>query len=187
MKVIKVSRALESKEIPKALIEGKIFVYPTDTLYGIGCNAEISESVKKIYQAKNRSLDKPFSVIVPSKEWIFKNTKISKENKRFVESLLPGPYTVILKVKKRIPFVVSKEKTIGIRIPKNEFCDLIRRQNILFVTTSVNLTEEEPVFRIEDIPPPIRKIVDFAIDAGEIKGYASRVFDLTKGFEIARF
>ncbi|MBN2042753.1 MAG: threonylcarbamoyl-AMP synthase [Candidatus Aenigmarchaeota archaeon] len=187
MKVVKLHDALKSREITEAIVKGSVFVYPTDTLYGIGCNAENAEAVKRVCEAKQRPPDKPFSVIVPSKDWIRENTVISKENMEFVNNLLPGPYTIILKAKKAIPFVTSKEKTMGLRIPRNEFCDLIREQGILFVTTSVNLSEDEPVTSVKDIPAQMKERVDFAIDAGELGRYGSRVFDLTKGFEIVRF
>jgi L-threonylcarbamoyladenylate synthase len=188
MKTVKLSKALKSEKVKKAILEGKILIYPTDTLYGIGCNAENRESVKKIMGAKGRDEDKPFSVIVPSKEWISENTKITRENEKFVDVLFPGPYTVILNAKERIPYVVSKEGSIGIRIPKNEFCDLIRSLNVLFVTTSVNLSEEEPVYSIKEIPEEIKKIADYAIDSGRIEGPASRVFDIrTNELKIARW
>ncbi len=127
-------------------------------------------------------------MIVPSREWISEHTKITKENEKFVGVLLPGPYTIILNAKERIPFVVSKEGSVGIRIPKHEFCDFIRSLGILFITTSVNLSEENPVFSLKDIPDQIKKIVDFAIDAGRIEGPASRVFDIrTNELKIARW
>jgi len=188
MKVVKLGQALKSEEIRKAIVEGKIFIYPTDTLYGIGCNAEKTKSVEKIMEAKGRDPEKPFSVIVPSKEWIWENTKITRENKEFVDVLLPGPYTVILKAKEEIPFVVSGKGSIGVRIPKHEFCDLIRSTGVLFITTSVNISEEEPVYSVKDVPERIRKIADYAIDAGRIEGPASRVFDIrTNELKIARW
>jgi len=188
MKIIKLKKALDSEQIRKAILDGKIFIYPTDTLYGIGCKVEAKESVKKIMKAKGRKKEKPFSVIVPSKEWISENTKITKENEKFVGVLFPGPYTIILNAKERIPYVVSKEGSMGIRIPKHEFCDLIRSLNLLFLTTSVNLSEEEPVFSLKDIPKEIRSISDYAIDDGRIEGPASRVFDIrTNELKIARW
>jgi len=188
MKTVKLKKALKSEEVKKAILEGKIFIYPTDTLYGIGCNAENAESVKKIIKAKGREEDKPFSVIVPSREWISGHTKISKENEKFIDVLFPGPYTIILKAKERIPYVVSKEFSIGIRLPKHEFCDIIRSLNVLFVTTSVNISEEQPVFSVKDIPKQIKEIADYAIDAGRIEGRSSRVFDIrTNELKIARW
>ncbi|NIO23108.1 MAG: threonylcarbamoyl-AMP synthase [Candidatus Aenigmarchaeota archaeon] len=188
MKTVKLSKALKSREVKQAISEGRIFIYPTDTLYGIGCNPDNRKSVEKIMKAKGREKDKPFSVIVPSKEWISENTRITKENRNFVDVLLPGPYTVILKAKERIPYVVSKEGSVGIRIPKNEFCDLIRSLGIIFVTTSVNLSEEEPVYSIKDVPKEIKEIADYAIDSGRIEGRSSRVFDIrTNELKIARW
>jgi len=188
MKTLKLSKALKSEEVKKAILEGKIFIYPTDTLYGIGCRAEAEESVKKIIRAKGRDKEKPLSVIVPSKEWISGHTKITKENKKFVDVLFPGPYTVILNARERLPHLVSKEGSMGIRIPRNEFCDLIRSLGILFVTTSVNLSEEEPVYSVKDIPKQIKDITDYAIDSGRIEGRSSRVFDIrTNELKIARW
>jgi L-threonylcarbamoyladenylate synthase len=182
MKIIKLSKALKDLErvrLAKAVREGKILIYPTDTLYGIGCNAEKTESVERIMKAKGRDSDKPLSIIAPSKEWIAENTKIMSDGVKFINNLFPGPYTVILKARIKIPFVVSKEGKIGIRIPKDEFCDFIRSQGSPFVTTSVNLSEENPVYFIEQIPKQMKQIADYAIDAGEIKGHASRVFDVS--------
>lgn len=191
MKTIKLANALkdlERVELAKAIREGKIIIYPTDTLYGIGCNAESEENVEIIMRIKERSPDKPLSVIAPSKEWIAENTKITSDYVKFINSLFPGPYTVVLNAKVKIPFVVSKEGKIGIRIPKNEFCDFIRSQGFPFVTTSVNLSEENPVYSVNDIPEKIKQIADYAIDAGEIRGHASRVFDISeRKLEILRW
>ncbi len=187
MKTISLGKALKDGETARAVKSGGIIIYPTDTLYGIGCNAEVSESVIRIHEAKQRPEGKPFSVIVPSTDWIRENTVISGENLEFLENLFPGPYMAILKAKRAIPNVTNREGTIGVRIPKNDFCDLIRKQGVVFISTSVNLSDREPIFSIKDVPAPIREISDIAVDAGEIRGHGSRVFDLTKGFEIVRF
>jgi L-threonylcarbamoyladenylate synthase len=186
MEIIKIIDVFRNEGVKKcvadAIKNGKIFVYPTDTVYGIGCNVENIENVKKIYEAKKRPINKPFSIIVPSKEWIFEHTKVSDVNKKFIDNLLPGPYTIILKAKELpdIPkIIVSDKNTIGVRIPKNEFTDFIRQQEVIFITTSVNLSEEEPVTKIDEIPESIKKIVDYAIDSGVLDNQPSRIFDLT--------
>ncbi len=191
MEIIKLSKALKDMErvkLAKAVREGGILVYPTDTIYGIGCNAEKTKSVEKIVRAKGRDPEKPFSVIAPSIQWIAENTVITSSNLKFVSSLFPGPYTVVLKARVKIPYVVSKEGKMGVRIPKNEFCDFIRSQGFPFVTTSVNLSNEQPVYSVKDIPERIKQITDYAIDAGEIRGGGSRVFDISGGeLEILRW
>jgi len=182
MKIIKVSEALKDLErvvIAKAIREGGILVYPTDTVYGIGCNAEKTASIEKIIAVKGRDPSKTFSVIAPSKAWIAENSKITGENVKFIDNLLPGPYTVIVKAKKGMPYVVSKEGTMGVRIPRNEFCDFIRSQGAPFITTSVNLSTTPPTTSVREIPAALAQIVDYAIDAGELSGESSRVFDIT--------
>ena len=193
MKIIKISDALKDMkrvELAKAIRNGKIIIYPTDTLYGIGCNADNIESVRKIIKAKGRGEGKPLSIIAPSKEWIAKTTSTLSINLKFVNSLLPGPYTVIMKAKAnvKIPYVVSKQGKMGIRIPKNKFCDFIRSQGFPFITTSVNLSDTEPVNKIKEVPSKITNVADYAIDAGEIHGHSSRIYDISgKNLEIIRW
>jgi tRNA threonylcarbamoyl adenosine modification protein (Sua5/YciO/YrdC/YwlC family) len=181
MKTIPVQAALKDMnrvELAKAIREGGILVYPTDTLYGIGCNAFKKESVEKIAKAKERGEEKAFSVIAPSKGWITENTRITADNAKFVDSLLPGPYTVVLKSKIDIPLVTADGK-IGIRIPKNEFCDFIRSQGVPFVTTSVNLSTTGPARSMKEVPEKIAQITDYAIDAGQLSDISSRIFDIS--------
>lgn len=190
MKVIPLQAALKDMnrvELAKAIREGAIIIYPTDTLYGIGCNAFIKASVEKIAKAKGREPGKPFSVIAPSKAWITENTRITADNAQFVDNLLPGPYTVILRAKADIP-LVSADGKLGVRIPKNEFCDFIRSQGLPFLTTSVNLSTTAPISSLKDIPAQIAEMADYAIDAGELSGASSRIFDISgKEMQIVRW
>jgi tRNA threonylcarbamoyl adenosine modification protein (Sua5/YciO/YrdC/YwlC family) len=182
MKIIKLQGALKDMNrvhLAKAIRDGSILIYPTDTLYGIGCNAEITSSVEKIAKMKGRGSDKSFSVIAPSKQWIAENSKITSDVFKFIDSLLPGPYTVIVKSRLRTPYMVSSDGKMGIRIPKNEFCDFIRSQSVPFITTSVNLHDTPPVCSIKEIPTAMLQIVDYVIDAGEVGGDSSRIFDIS--------
>ena len=76
---------------------GAIFIYPTDTIYGIGCNALLNGKVKKIRDIKLNP-SSPFSIIVPSKEWIYENCIVTDESEEYIKQL-PGPYTLILPLK----------------------------------------------------------------------------------------
>lgn len=192
MKVFKLDSVIFKKDIKaeviKALVGGKIFIYPTDTVYGIGCNVNYKESIQRIYEIKKRSPSKPFSIIVPSLEWIEENCKVSKNGMRFIASLLPGPYTLILKVKNYEALkAVSREGKIGIRMPKNIFTDLIRSLNILFITTSANVSGEKPASSVKEIPQDVKGRVDYIIDGGKLRGIPSRIFDLTRGLKIVRY
>ncbi len=160
--------------IIKRIKSGDIFIHPTDTIYGLGCNALIEESVNRIREIKKS--DKPFSVIAPNKQWIYKNLEV--KNKNYIKKL-PGPYTFVLKTKKKI---VAKNinlgmKTLGIRIPDHNFTRFIK---VPFVTTSVNLTGKKPIIDIKNISRKILDNVDIVIDDSILDNKPSTVIDLTE-------
>ena len=82
---------LEKQSIIDSIINGAVFIYPTDTIYGIGCNAQNPNSVKKIRLLKGRAAS-PFSVIAPSLNWVMENCIVTKEAGEWLEKF-PGPYT----------------------------------------------------------------------------------------------
>jgi L-threonylcarbamoyladenylate synthase len=157
----------------KNILSGKIFIYPTDTVYGLGCNALDKKVVEKIKEIKSRDRNKPLSIIAPSKEWIYKNTEAKKA---VVDKYLPGRYTLILKKKKK-NFLnhVSDSEFLGIRIPGNDFCKIIQKSGVPFITTSVNLSGERPAIRIEDIKKEILEKADIAVNAGKLHGKPSTI------------
>jgi L-threonylcarbamoyladenylate synthase len=178
---------LRKSEMAREMKEGKIFVYPTDTIYGIGCNARIDDSVAKIRRIKMREA-KPFSVIAPSIEWIAKNCFVDDEIRKWIERL-PGKITLVLPVKNR--GAISKEvykdtHSLGVRIPRNWFANMVGEVGIPFVTTSVNITGERFMTSLEDMDMGIREEVDYIIDEGPLRGRPSRVISLTRGQEILR-
>ena len=168
------------QNLTKEILAGKIFIYPTDTIYGIGCNALDEEAVEKIREIKCRD-NKPFSIIAPSMEWIKENLIVNVE----IEKYLPGPYTIILK-KKNPKFLswVSSTETLGIRIPKHPFCFQIQEAQVPFITTSVNKSGEIPSNKISEIKKEILNKTDYIIDAGELSGKPSTL--IKEGKEIER-
>ena len=163
------------------ILEGKIFIYPTDTIYGIGCNALDESAVKKIRDIKKRDKNKPLSVIAPSFEWIRKHCVVDFDIKKY----LPGPYTLILK-KKDPDFLkhVSETDSLGIRIPDCEFSEKVKKAKTPFITTSVNLSGEPFAVSIKDVPVEIKSKVDRVVDAGELNGKPSAL--IINGKEISR-
>ncbi|MBI4140185.1 threonylcarbamoyl-AMP synthase [Candidatus Woesearchaeota archaeon] len=164
----------------KMVDDGAIFIHPTDTIYGIGCNACDNNAVLKIRSAKNRH-DMPFSVIAPSKEWIKNNCKISKYAEKWVDKL-PGPYTLILNLKNNfcIASEVNKNSgTIGVRIPDHWISTAVSELGKPIVTTSANVTGRTYMTRIEDLHNDVKKCTDFAIYEGEKIGRPSTIIDLT--------
>jgi len=146
------------------ILKGKIFIYPTDTIYGLGCDATNRECVEKIKKIKIRDSEKPLSVIAPSFEWIEKNLVVDCDLRKY----LPGAYTLILKKKNPESLKwVSSGDTLGIRIPKNNFTKEIQKSGVPFITTSVNLNGEKSALRVEDIGKRILNEVDIVIEADE--------------------
>lgn len=152
---------MHSEKLIKKIKDGSLFIYPTDTIYGLGCNALNKKAVERLKKLKKRDAKKPLSIIAPSKTWILKNT-ITK--KVFLDKYLPGRYTLILK--KRNPKSmnwVSKTKTLGIRIPRNSFSILIKKANVPFITTSVNFSGKKPATKLTEIPKNILDKVDMIV------------------------
>lgn len=164
---------------------GAVFVYPTDTIYGIGCNALLSSAIKRIREIKERE-DLPFSIIAPSKEWIRQNCVVSKKSEEWLDKL-PGPYTLILKLKNSK--VVAKEvapgkDSIGIRIPDHWISKIVQRLNVPIITTSVNVSGESFATSVETIEEDITGKIDFAVDEGEKKGRPSTIVNLENEKEV---
>ncbi|HLG23439.1 MAG TPA: L-threonylcarbamoyladenylate synthase [Candidatus Nanoarchaeia archaeon] len=177
----------EKSELIDEIISGAVFIYPTDTIYGIGCNATNSKAVKKIRKIKNRAAN-PFSVIAPSKEWISENCTISKEAEKWIKKL-PGTYTFILKLKNNR--AVSKEvnpdiDTLGVRIPDHWISELASEANTPIVTTSVNKSSEDFMTSLNDLDASIKSSVDFIIYEGKKKGKPSTIVNLTEEIKIIK-
>ena len=176
MQIIKLEDVIhEKKKIISWIKEGRIFVYPTDTVYGIGCNALNVKSVLRIRMIKGTQ--HPFSVIAPSRKWIEENFEI-----RFPEyvDMLPGKITLILKQKNRvIPHEVSKSENVGVRIPAHPFTGIIQESGVPFVTTSANISGEKTITEISELPERIREGIDVAVDGGKLGLKASKIIDLT--------
>jgi L-threonylcarbamoyladenylate synthase len=170
-------------KLVRQILDGKIFIYPTDTIYGIGCNAEDEDSVERIKTLKARDKDKPLSVIAPNLMWIEENCII--DDNLNLQKYLPGPYTLLLR-KKNPSFLnhVSSNEFLGIRIPKCDFSEEIKKAGVPFITTSVNLSGEPFAKSIREIPKEIIAQVDIVIDEGPLNGNPSTI--IKDGKEIRR-
>lgn len=156
-----------------------IFIYPTDTIYGIGCNALNKEAVEKVREAKQRNTN-PFSVIAPSRKWINENCILNENGREWIKKL-PGPYTLILRTKKKCVAenVAPGVNSLGIRIPDHWFSNFVAEIKIPIVTTSANKSNEDFMTSLGDLDPEIKNKVNFIIYEGEKKGSPSKIVDLT--------
>ena len=163
------------REIIRAVVKGAVFIYPTDTVYGFGCNAEDKDAVERIRWIKQT--DHPFSVIAPSKKWI--KNKLDIKHPQYLKKL-PGPYTLIFK-KKRNSYLSSTNNgnSLGVRIPNHPFSKIVSEFGRPFITTSANKTKQPTFISPKEIPDKTLRQIDFIIDAGTLSGKPSTVFDLT--------
>lgn len=173
---------LRFEEIAQKIERGTLFIHPTDTIYGLGCNALDDKAVKKIREIK-QSEEIPFSVWAPSVEWIKDNCIVDKKAEAWLEKL-PGPYTLVLKLKnkKAIAKGVNLGKdTIGVRIPEHWLSQAIKVLNFPLVTTSANPCGKKAMTKLENLDPLVQLSTDFAIYEGEKISNPSKIIDLVSG------
>ena len=163
-----------------AITAGGIVLYPTDTLYGIGCDATNAASVKKLRALKRRDSEKPLSILVSDFAMLSRYCKLTPEQEKIVQELLPGPYTFILPLSRRLP--VSDTFEVGVRVPEHAFMRAVAKASgAPIVTTSANLSGEKDASELSGVSREILEGCDLAIDGGKCK-YAkgSTVIDLVR-------
>ena len=175
---------LRKKEFLQKIKDGAIFICPTDTIYGLSCNALLEKSVAKIRKLKERP-NSPFSVLAPSLQWIEKNCYINKNTvtQKWLNKL-PGPYTLILPVKNTavVAFnVAPQQKNLGVRIPAYWFSEIVKESGIPLVTTSANKAGQPFMTSLENLDSEIVAGVDFIIYDGPKETRPSKIIDLTTG------
>ncbi|MBI2133982.1 Sua5/YciO/YrdC/YwlC family protein [Candidatus Woesearchaeota archaeon] len=171
--------SLRKHEFFERIMNGSIFIHPTDTIYGLGCTATNDDAVIKLRKLKQRA-SMPFSVIAPSKKWIMENCIVSKKGEGWLREL-PGPFTLLLKLSN--PMAVSNEvnlssDTLGVRLPRHWFGKVVEAVGVPVVTTSANVSGADFMTSIDDLDSRIALGVDFAVYEGEKKGKPSTIINL---------
>lgn len=171
---------LEKLKKPAEMIkEGKIVIFPTETVYGIGTNGLKSDSIKKIYEIKKRDFNKPISLLVNSIEMIETVAEdISDLEYALINRFCPGPFTIILKKKEKIPDILTANgDTVGIRMPDSLIArTLIKYSGVPIATPSANISGKPSGTSVDNIMKDFKDSVDCIIDNGESKlGIASTI------------
>ncbi len=176
MNVIKINQRKNVEPIIKKIAEtvkqGKVIIYPTDTVYGLGANVYDKNVIERIYQIKRREKNHPFSIIIGNvldlKELI---EEIHQPAIILMEKFWPGALTLIfkssLKLKDKLP--VDREN-IGVRLPNNKICGFLTKFcGYPIISTSANLSGGKAPYSIEEIPQEIKTSCDIIIDTGKIR------------------
>ena len=171
------------KQVAECLKDGGVIIYPTDTIYGLGCDINQQKAIERICKLKNVDLQKAqLSFICRDLSNLSDYTKsIDTPLYRMLKSYLPGPYTFILPASKQVPKILqSKKSTVGIRVPDNIICQQILDElgkSILSASLPGDMVEEytDP----EVIYEKFGDKVDFVIDGGIGSMVPSTIVDCT--------
>ena len=164
----------------QSLKDGGIIAYPTDTIYGIGCDIMNKKAIEKVYRLMHRDQSKPFSFICSDLTNISQYAKVSNYAYKTMRRLLPGPYTFILEGSKMVPkMMLTKRKTAGIRVPSHEIClKLVEGLGNPIISTSAS----HPDGGVFDNPSLLHDhfgaVIDMVIDGGVVSGEPSSVISL---------
>jgi tRNA threonylcarbamoyl adenosine modification protein (Sua5/YciO/YrdC/YwlC family) len=177
----------EARFIRKAaeiMAAGGIVIYPTDTVYGLGCSVENKNAIERIHLIKRQRTDKPFSFICSDLTHISEYARVSNPAFKIMKRLIPGPYTFILpagRMKALPKILVSKRKSVGIRVPDSRVAlDLVRQLGHPILSTSVTTDDGELLNDPATIGEHFNNIVDMIIDGGALTSEPSTILDLTE-------
>lgn len=166
--------------VVEILEQGGVIAYPTDTTYGIGCSIFNKRGIERIYSIKQRDKKKPFSFICSDLSDIARYAKVSNYQYKVMKRQLPGPYTFVLSATGIVPgLLVTKQKTVGIRIPDNRIClAIVRQLGHPIITTSANRSGEEPIGDPSLVDMELGKQLDLVVDGGVLTASVSSVVSL---------
>jgi len=172
-------------KIVKVLQEGGLIIYPTDTIYGLGCDIYNQKALEKLALIKNINLKKVhLSFICYDLSDISQYARISTPIFKVMKKALPGPFTFILKADSSVPKLFQTNKrTVGIRIPNNNIPrELVKRLGNPIVTTSIKNDDDIVEYPTdpEEIYEQFKNLVDIVIDGGYGKNIASTVIDCSQ-------
>jgi len=186
MKIVKLNDKKVIDETVRVLNQGGLVVFPSDTVYGLLVDAYSEKAVGKLIAFKNRPPGKPISVFV---DWDFIKdlVEINPSQEKILKNILPGPFTVILKSKRKVcSLLESEKKTLGVRIPHYQpINSLVEKFNRAITATSANLSGKPPHYSIESLlkqlPESKKKLIDLIVDAGKLpRNKPSTVIDLVE-------
>lgn len=168
-------------KVADVLRDNGIIAYPTDTVYGIGCDIFSKKAIGRIFLIKGKAHKTPLSFICPDLKDISKYAYVSNRAYKVMRHLLPGAYTFVLKATPLVPkLMVTRIKTVGIRIPENTICiSLLQELGHPIVSTSASFGEYDIFIDPEEIDIRLGHQLDVIIDGGILGTTTSTVVDLT--------
>ena len=154
-------------QISEVYEKGGIIVFPTDTVYGIGCDPFNRNSISRIYNMKKRSGGKKFPILGFSKHELKKIVEFNSNAEKIAEEFWPGQITILLPIRKEVAKQIESNGKLAVRVPNNECILSILEQCKLIIGTSANISGEESILDSNDCKQKLPEI-DILVDAGKI-------------------
>ena len=178
------SKTIKSvKEAASIIRSSGLVAFPTDTFYALGANALDARAVGKVFKAKQRPRDKALIVLVANKKQAREIAEVTPRAEELMDKHWPGPVTIILKKKEKIPSVTSaNQDTIAVRMPDNETAlALIREAGMPITAPSANKSGNPPPVTAEQVIRELNEKIDAVLDGGPTTGQLpSTIIDLSK-------
>jgi tRNA threonylcarbamoyl adenosine modification protein (Sua5/YciO/YrdC/YwlC family) len=164
----------------EVLRDDGVLVYPTDTVYGLGCDIKSKHAVERIVRIKGRDPKKPMSFVCSDLTDISRYARVSNFAYRVLRRFLPGPYTFVLEASREVPkILLTKQKTVGIRIPDHAVSlALVRELRDPILSTSANSSGADPLNDPREIQEVLGSQVDMILDCGVLPRVPSTVVSL---------
>ncbi|MEK9183573.1 MAG: L-threonylcarbamoyladenylate synthase [Patescibacteria group bacterium] len=176
--------AVNIKKAASVMRSGGLVIFPTDTVYGIGCDAFNVNAVKKIFLAKKRKENKALPILIANiKQLEILVKEIPPLAKELIKKYWPGQLTIVFYKNKKVSSeVTANSDKVAVRWPKNRIAtDLIKELQLPIIGTSANLSGQNSILTVNDIPESLLDSVDLILDGGTLKsfGVSSTIIDVT--------
>tara|TARA_B100001115_G_C15812750_1_gene403134 strand:+ start:169 stop:786 length:618 start_codon:yes stop_codon:yes gene_type:complete len=163
-----------------ALRTGGVIIYPTDTIYGLGCDITSPQAVKRVQQIKGRDANKPMSFVCADLRDISRYARVSEYAQGLLERCLPGAYTFVLPATYNAPDILTAgQQTVGLRIPDHPIpLALVNALGVPILSTSANFSTQEVITEPRDLEKHMGELVDVIVASGSLPVQPSSVVSL---------
>jgi len=168
-------------KIVKSYENGEIIAFPTDTVYGLGCDPFKKDSIAQIYELKKRDGKKRFPILGISKVELKKIVEFNSDAEKISDMFWPGQVTMLLPIKKEISQKIENDGKLAVRVPDNECVLTILKECKLIIGTSANISGEKSILNAYELKIKLPK-VDILVDGGKIVSQGeSTIIDFVDG------
>jgi tRNA threonylcarbamoyl adenosine modification protein (Sua5/YciO/YrdC/YwlC family) len=170
-------------KIVQILRSDGVIIYPTDTVYGLGCDIHSKKALEKVRRIKKMDNKRPLSFVFADLKSISQYAQVEDNDYKILRKYLPGPYTFVLKATRLVPrIVLTKRNEVGIRIPDNVICQaLVNELGNPILSSSVRLPDDQLLWDLKEIDRIYKGQVELVIDGGAFMPEPSSVISLIDG------